>query len=248
MSLATDKTFSFLHSPLLCSVGLIDEVCTCKSVIDEINGLCTVQLKSGLKLVELVRLDMVLKVHQRDVVNYWCKRLFRWRMGRRISDKTWFWHRVLETTDCRLSVVLLEQAQLLLLLYEPRHDRTNKMSVRPAKTQISLGIRLVWSESSLSAWRKLLSLATHWVHSEDSDQSRWMPRLIRVFAGRTVTLLVLSWGGSYIHSRGDSVINGNSACRSRSDDPWNFNNMSLTLLLFRLSPTSECCRRWTCLR
>ena len=27
--------------------------------------------------------------------------------------------------------------------YEPRHDKTNKMSVRPAKTQISLGIRPV---------------------------------------------------------------------------------------------------------
>ena len=39
--------------------------------------------------------------------------------------------------------------------------------MRPAKTQISLGIRPVWSVSSLSAWRKLGSLATHWVHSED---------------------------------------------------------------------------------
>ena len=28
-------------------------------------------------------------------------------------------------------------------LFEPRHDKTNKMSVRPAKTQISLGIRPV---------------------------------------------------------------------------------------------------------
>ena len=44
---------------------------------------------------------------------------------------------------------------------EPRHDKTNKISVRPAKTQISLGIRPVWSESSLSAWRNLGSLATH---------------------------------------------------------------------------------------
>ena len=26
-------------------------------------------------------------------------------------------------------------------VYEPQHDKTNKMSVRPAKTQISLGIR-----------------------------------------------------------------------------------------------------------
>ena len=34
---------------------------------------------------------------------------------------------------------------------EPRHDKTNKMGVRPAKTQVSLGIRPVWSESSLCA-------------------------------------------------------------------------------------------------
>ena len=58
------------------------------------------------------------------------------------------------------------------------------MTVRPAKTQICLGIRPVWSESSLSAWRKLGSLATHWAHSEDSDQTGRIPRLIWVFAGR----------------------------------------------------------------
>ena len=81
--------------------------------------------------------------------------------------------------------------------FEPRHDKTNKMSVRPEKTQISLGIRPVWSESSLSAWRKLRSLATHWAHREDSDQTGRMPRLIWVFAGRTVTLLVLSCRGSF---------------------------------------------------
>ena len=50
---------------------------------------------------------------------------------------------------------------------EPRHDKTSKVRVRPAKTQISLGICPVWSESSLSAWRNLGSLATHWAHSED---------------------------------------------------------------------------------
>ena len=76
--------------------------------------------------------------------------------------------------------------------YELPHDKTNKMSVRPAKTQISLGIRPVWSESSLSAWRNLGSLATHWAHSEDSDQNGQMPRLIWVFAGCTLILLVLS--------------------------------------------------------
>ena len=79
---------------------------------------------------------------------------------------------------------------------EPRHDKTNKGAVRPAKTQISLGIHPVWSESSLSAWRKLGSLVTDWAHSKDSDQTGRMPRLIWVFVGRTVTLLVLSCCGS----------------------------------------------------
>ena len=54
---------------------------------------------------------------------------------------------------------------------EPPHAKTNKMTVRPAKTHISLGIRPVWSESSLSAWRKFGSLATHWTHTEDSEQT-----------------------------------------------------------------------------
>ena len=49
--------------------------------------------------------------------------------------------------------------------------------------------RPVWSESSLSAWRKLRSLATNWAHSKDSDQTGWMPRLIWVLAGHTATLL-----------------------------------------------------------
>ena len=46
-------------------------------------------------------------------------------------------------------------------------DKTNKVTVRPAETQISLGIHAVWSESLLSAWRKLGPLATHGTHSED---------------------------------------------------------------------------------
>ena len=71
--------------------------------------------------------------------------------------------------------------------------------VRPAKTPISLGIRPVWSESSLSPWRNNKSLAAHWAHSEDSDQTGHLPSLIRVFAGRTlVILLVLSCCGSCV--------------------------------------------------
>ena len=78
---------------------------------------------------------------------------------------------------------------VLLVSYLSRiRTKPTKWHVHPAKTQISLGIRPVWSGSSLSAWRKLGSLVTHWAHSEDSDQIGRMPRLIWVFAGRTVNL------------------------------------------------------------
>ena len=70
-------------------------------------------------------------------------------------------------------------------VYEPPHDKTNKMTVCPVKTQISLGIRPVWSESSLCA--QWVAKNTRFLHadSEDSDQTGRMPRMIGVFAGRT---------------------------------------------------------------
>ena len=57
--------------------------------------------------------------------------------------------------------------------------KPTKWPMHPAKTQISMGIRLVWSESLLYTWRNLGSLATCWAHSEGSE----MPSLIWVFAG-----------------------------------------------------------------
>ena len=54
------------------------------------------------------------------------------------------------------------------------------MTVRPAKTPISLGIRPVWSESSLCA--QWVAKEPSFLHadSEDSDQTGRMPRLIWV--------------------------------------------------------------------
>ena len=65
--------------------------------------------------------------------------------------------------------------------------KPTKWYVRPAKTRISLGMCPVWSESLLSAWRKLESFVTHWAHSEDSDQTGQMP-----MAG-----LSIRWGHSH---------------------------------------------------
>ena len=71
---------------------------------------------------------------------------------------------------------------------EPPHDKT-KMTVCPVKTQISLGIHPVWSESSLCT--QLVAKDPSFLHadSEDSDQTGRMPRLIWVFTGRTCHLV-----------------------------------------------------------
>ena len=75
-----------------------------------------------------------------------------------------------------------------------------KWHVCPAKTQISLGIGPVWSDSSL--WAQWVAKDQSFLHadSKDSDQTGRMPRLIWVFAGHTSILLVLSWGGSFVCS------------------------------------------------
>ena len=60
---------------------------------------------------------------------------------------------------------------------EPRHDKTNKMSVCPAKTRIRT--------------------QSFFMQTTKTDQTGRMPRLIWVFAGRTLILLVLSCRDSY---------------------------------------------------
>ena len=65
--------------------------------------------------------------------------------------------------------------------WAPKWCAPKKVSVQP-----------VWSESLLSIWRKLGSLATHLAHSEDADQTVWMRRLIWAHA----ILLVLSYCSS----------------------------------------------------
>ena len=88
-------------------------------------------------------------------------------------------------TEIYMDMYTIYKRNLYIFL---NRTKPTKWHVRPAKTRISLGIRTVWSESSLSAWGKLGLLATHWAHSEDSDQTGWMPRLTWVFAGRTLIL------------------------------------------------------------
>ena len=70
--------------------------------------------------------------------------------------------------------------------------KPTKWHVRPAKTQISLGICPVWSVFAVrmkKAWMLSYPMSTQWrLWSDWADA-----RLIWVFAGCTVILLVLSW-------------------------------------------------------
>ena len=63
----------------------------------------------------------------------------------------WFYHRVMSPKDADRMAISVAPDQTPSYntgihtkpLYEPPRDKTNKMTVRPAKTQISLGIRPV---------------------------------------------------------------------------------------------------------
>ena len=89
------------------------------------------------------------------------------------------------SSSCQRRVALFDSGPSLSRLV----TKSTKWHVRSAKTQISLGIRPVWSE---------FLLCTQWVakdpsflhaESEDSDQTGRMPRLIWVFAGHTCHLV-----------------------------------------------------------
>ena len=82
-------------------------------------------------------------------------------------------------------------------IYEPPRDKTNNVAVNPAKTQISLDIRPVWSDSLLCAQWVAKGPSLLHADSEDSDQTGRMPRLICVFAGGNFTLLLLLRGVPY---------------------------------------------------
>ena len=81
------------------------------------------------------------------------------------------------------------------ITFEPPHDKTNEMTCAPTKTQISQGIRPVWSESSL--WAQWVAKDPSCLHadSEDSDQTGRMPRSIWIFTERTCHFVsfVMRW-------------------------------------------------------
>ena len=107
-----------------------------------------------------------------------------------------------------------------LLIYQCRprtylSQRTSKSRrlVRPAKTQISLRIRAVWSVSSLIACAFYSLRAIQRGLNKNPCYTRWMYRLVWVFAGHTGLIVgfVMRWLKlfsilSYIRSQGEVSI------------------------------------------
>ena len=127
--------------------------------------------------------------------------LYLVKMFCKFTHQSWLSKKNEEEEEERKSFIVIHDLSCLV-------TKSTKWPVHPAKTQISLGIRPVWSESLLSAWRELGSLATHWAHSKDSDQTGRMPRLIWVFAGRTCQFggFVMRWLIYFVPVRGKSFL------------------------------------------
>ena len=108
---------------------------------------------------------------------------------------------ILQTISKEQIRTLINVVRLLDSIESHHMKKPTKSPVCPAKTQISLGIWPVWSESWLCAQWVAKDPSFLQADSEDSDQTGQMPRLIWVFAGRTAILLVFSCTGSYYSCR-----------------------------------------------
>ena len=80
---------------------------------------------------------------------------------------------------------------------EPPHDKTNKMTCASIKNSDQPGHPPSLIRVLAVHMKKYGPLTTYWVHSEDSNQTGRMPKLI--FAGHVI-LLVLLCGGSNVQA------------------------------------------------
>ena len=93
-----------------------------------------------------------------------------------------------------VKVVIVVHGYKLIIIYNQTvisynsiwawHSISYQIALRQAKGQIRLRIHSGLSESSLSAWKHVWSVATHRVSCEYFDQTPWICRRIWVFPGR----------------------------------------------------------------
>ena len=97
----------------------------------------------------------------------------------RVVSNRWFDKEVRHSTSLNITVIIKRVKDYK---WATAWQKLTKWPMRPEKSRITCPGLL---ESSLSAWRRLSTLAVLKAHSEDSDQTERMSRLIWVFAERT---------------------------------------------------------------
>ena len=104
-----------------------------------------------------------------------------------------------------MAIAMTRQADLYLCRLNffkkyPCHDKTNKMACAPSEDSDQPGLppSLIRVFAVCSMGNSKDPSFLH-ADSRDPDETGRMPRLIWVFPGRTVILLVLSWGGSDLY-------------------------------------------------
>ena len=118
--------------------------------------------------------------------------------------------------------------------------KPTKWHVCPAKTQISLGIHPVWSESSLSAWRKLGSLSTHWVQAKTLIRLGGCPGWPESLLGAHFVGFVMRWLSynkvvySFVHDISYNITRPHISMWQK------INNVISTLLIHTLFPCAFC--------
>ena len=84
----------------------------------------------------------------------------------------WYWICCTWIIEILVYHILVANSLHVCKAFEPPHDKTNKMTVRSVKTQISLGNRPVWSESSLRA--QWVAMDPSFLHAGSKDWSDWV--------------------------------------------------------------------------
>ena len=125
-----------------------------------------------------------------------CQIYFRHRVS------AWF-YQTMETDSEAHYHLFFHYSQNNMLKMSFLMTKPTKWHVRPAKTQLSLGIRPVWSESSPCAQSVAKVPRCLNAASKDSDQNGRMrcPGWSESSLGAHAILLVLSWGGSNVLNR-----------------------------------------------
>ena len=141
-------------------------------------------------------------------------------------------------SQIRLDVLtsnLIFQYPSNFLQLSPSMKKLTKWYVHPAKTQISLGIHPVWSESSLSVWISIGSLATY---------ERTVKTLIRLGKGpgwpktslvAHVIVLVLSCFSSIYFENHIDTLAHHFASKTNLSTEWDKKELYMTLSLYHIA-------------